>query len=180
PNTRFRDGITESFAASPTHPDHLYLTYEDWDAASGQMDVKFTQSTDGDLTWTRPAVVNDNLDAATPTDQFQPSVAAGPGGAVAVAFYDRRQACPNDRSILPQHRGDANTCIDISLQAYKDGGTTLGAVPVGGNVRVSQFTWDPDQPQQKVGGITQYPCAGHTDPCPQGRGFIGDYFGLAI
>ena len=51
---------------------------------------------------------------------------------------------------------------------------------MGGNVRVSEFTWDPDQSQQKVGGITQYACAGHSDPCPQGRGFIGDYFGLAI
>jgi len=34
-------------------------------------------------------------------DQFQPSVAAGPGGAVAVAFYDRRAACPTDASVLP-------------------------------------------------------------------------------
>jgi hypothetical protein len=97
---------------------------------------------------------------------------------VAIAFYDRRASCPNDPSILPEHRGAANTCIDISLQAYKDRGS--GAVPVGGNVRVSQFTWDPDQPQQKVGGLTQYPCAAHTDPCPAGSGFIGDYFGLAI
>jgi hypothetical protein len=53
-------------------------------------------------------------------------------------------------------------------------------VPVGGNVRVSEFAWDPDQPAQKVDGISQYPCAGHSDPCPTGRGFIGDYFGLAI
>jgi hypothetical protein len=51
---------------------------------------------------------------------------------------------------------------------------------VGANVRASQATWDPDQPGQKVGGLGQYPCAGHTDPCPVGRGFIGDYFGLAI
>jgi len=35
PNTRFRDGITESFAASPTYPNHLYLTYENWDATVG-------------------------------------------------------------------------------------------------------------------------------------------------
>src|SRR6266511_1122275 len=55
PNSRFRDGITENFAASPTYPNHLYLTYEDWDAASGQMDVKFTQSTDGGFTRTPPA-----------------------------------------------------------------------------------------------------------------------------
>ena len=47
-------------------------------------------------------------------------------------------------------------------------------------MRVSEFAWDPDQPGQKVGGLSQYPCAGHRDPCPVGRGFIGDYFGLAI
>ncbi len=102
PNTRFRDGITESFAASQTFPGHLYLTYEDWDPLAGQMDVKFTQSTDGGSTWTTPVVVNDNFDlAGAATDQFQPSVAAGPDGAVAVAFYDRRRACPDDPSILP-------------------------------------------------------------------------------
>ena len=55
PNTRFRDGIAESFVASPTYPGHLYLTYEDWDGT--QMDVKFTQSTDGGLTWLTPVVV---------------------------------------------------------------------------------------------------------------------------
>jgi hypothetical protein len=179
PNTNFRDGIIESFAASPTYAGHIYLTYEDWDFATGQFDVKFKQSTNGGLDWGPEQTVNDAANSAT-TDQFQPSVAAGPGGAVAVAFYDRQENCPNDPSILPQHRGDANTCIDISLQAYKDSGTEIGAAPVGGNVRVSQFTWDPDQPQQKVGGLTQYACAGHNDPCPVGRGFIGDYFGLAI
>src|SRR5207253_8517989 len=97
PNTRFRDGITESFSASPTYAGHLYLTYEDWDPVRGQMDVKFTQSTDRGLTWSAPVVVNDNVDSAgVPTDQFQPSIAAGPGGAVAIAFYDRRAACPSD------------------------------------------------------------------------------------
>jgi hypothetical protein len=179
PNTRFRDGITESFAASPTFPGHLYLTYEDWDPLQGQMDVKFTQSTDGGSTWTTPVVVNDNVDApGVPTDQFQPSVAAGPNGAVAVAFYDRRQACPNDPSVLPADVGRTNFCIDTSLQAYKDSGS--GAVPVGGNVRISQFTWDPEQPAQHLGGLSQYPCAGARDPCPTGSGFIGDYFGLAV
>jgi hypothetical protein len=179
PNTNFRDGIIESFAASPTYPGHLYLTYEDWDFGTGQFDVKLRQSTDGGLNWSPEQTVNDAPNSAS-TDQFQPSVAAGPGGAVAVAFYDRRADCPNDPSILPDHVGDANTCIDISLQAYKDTGGSAGAAQVGGNVRVSQFTWDPDQSQQKVDGITQYACAGHNDPCPPGRGFIGDYFGLAI
>jgi hypothetical protein len=179
PNTRFRDGITESFAASPTHPGHLYLTYEDWDTTLGQMDLKFTQSTDGGQHWTTPVVVNDNVDPpGKPTDQFQPSVAAGPNGAVAVAFYDRRQTCPNDPSVLPADIGRTNFCIDTSLQAYKDSGN--GAVPVGGNARISQFSWDPEQPGQHLGGLSQYPCAGARDPCPTGSGFIGDYFGLAI
>ena len=53
-------------------------------------------------------------------------------------------------------------------------------MPVGGNVRENQPAWDPDQPAQKVDGISQYPCAGHNDPCPTGRAFIGDYFGIAI
>ncbi|MEP6893484.1 MAG: hypothetical protein ABI927_06845, partial [Gaiellaceae bacterium] len=132
-------------------------------------------------TWSNPALVNDDANTRS-TDQFQPSIAAGPAGAVAVAFYDRRATCPTDPdpTIIQAHTGDANTCIEVSLQPYKDDGTSAGAVPVSGNVRVSEFPWDPDQPEQKVDGISQYPCAGHRDPCPVGRGFIGDYFGLAI
>src|SRR2546425_3152067 len=179
PNTRFRDGIAESFAASPTYAGHLYLTYEDWDGT--QMDVKFTQSADGGVTWTTPVVVNDNVDApTTPTDQFQPTVAAGPAGAVAIAFYDRRKACPSDASVLAADVGRTNLCIDVSLQAYKDNGIAAGAVPVGHNARITKFTWDPEQPGQHLGGLSQYPCAGARDPCPDGRGFIGDYFGLPI
>jgi hypothetical protein len=175
PNTTFRDGITESFAASPTYPGHLYLAYEDWNGT--KMNVKFTQSTDGGATWSAPATVNDNVDApGVPTDQFQPSVAAGPNGAVAVAFYDRRLACPNDPSVLPADVGKTNFCIDTSLQPYKDSGTTAGAVPIGGNVRISTFSWDPQQPGQTVGGLSQLPCADAN--CAVG--FIGDYFGLAI
>jgi hypothetical protein len=179
PPTNFRDGIIENLTASPTYPGHVYLTYENWDAAASHMDVYFTQSVDGGLKWFTPVQVNDDANT-TATDQFQPSVAAGPSGAVAVAFYDRRAACPSDPSVIASHWGDANTCIDVSLQAYKDSGTAAGAVPVGGNNRVSQFAWDPDQPAQKVDGLSQYPCAGHNDPCPTGRGFIGDYFGIAI
>jgi hypothetical protein len=176
PNTTFRDGILENFAASPTYPGHLYLTYEDWDGT--QMDVKLTQSTDGGATWSAPVVVNDNIDAAgVPTDQFQPSVAAGLNGAVAVAFYDRRQACPSDQSVRPADVGRTNFCIDTTLQPYKDGGS--GAVAVGPNVRMSQFTWDPMEPAQHVGGLGQIACASHSDPCLQ-RAFIGDYFGLAV
>jgi hypothetical protein len=125
-----------------------------------------------------PTLVNDDAGTAA-TDQFQPSVAAGPGNAVAVAFYDRRAACPrNDPSISTP--GATNTCIAVTLQAYSDTGTETGAVPVGTNVNLSEFAWDPEQPLQTLGGLPQYPCAGHANPCPAGRGFIGDYFGLAI
>jgi hypothetical protein len=174
PNTTFRDGILENFVASPTYPGHVYMTYEDWNGT--QMDVKFTQSTDDGMTWSAPVVVSDASNSAT-TDQFQPSVAAGPGGAVAVAFYDRRAACPNDKSILPADVGRTNFCIDVSVQPYKDSGA--GAAPVGPNVRLSQDTWDPEQPNQTIDGIDQMACASHSNPCTS-NAFIGDYFGLAI
>src|SRR5256712_8186715 len=103
------------------------------------MEVKSTQSTDGGLTWTTPVVVNENVDrTGTPTDQFQPTVAAGPGGAVAIAFYDRRRACPSDASVLSADVGRTNFCIDVSLQAYKDNGIA-SAIPVGHNARITEF-----------------------------------------
>ncbi|MFY9577920.1 MAG: sialidase family protein [Gaiellaceae bacterium] len=175
PNTTFRDGIIENFAASPTHPGHLYLTYEDW--VGTNMDVKFVQSTDGGFTWSVPVTVNDATNSDT-TDQFQPSVAAGPNGAVAIAFYDRRQACPNTADVRAAGDvGKTNWCIDTTLQAYKDSGA--GAVPVGPNVRMTKYTWDPMNPIQHVDGIHQMACAGHSNPCTADA-FIGDYFGLAV
>ena len=101
---------------------------------------------------------------------------AGPGGAVAVAFYDRRLPCPSGPSILPADVGRTNFCIDVSLQPYRDTGTRAGAVPVGPNVRMTNFSWDPQQPGQTVGGLSQLPCADAN--CAVG--FIGDYFGLAV
>jgi hypothetical protein len=174
PNTTFRDGILEHFTASPDYPGHLYVVWEDWDGS--QYDVKFSQSTDFGDTWSAPIVVNDNANP-TATDQFQPQVAAGPGGAVAVNFYDRRADCPADASVLPADVGRHNFSIDVSLQAFRDSGA--GAVRVGGNVRASQFTWDPEQPGQTIGGVDQMACAAHQDPCTT-NAFIGDYFGLAI
>jgi hypothetical protein len=171
PNTRFRDGILEHFAASQDFGGHLYVTWEDWDGT--QFDIKFAQSTDGGETWSAPIRVND----ADPTDQFQPSVAAGPGGTVAVAFYDRRQECPAGLGIGPAHVGRTNFCIDTTVQAFRDTGS--GAVRVGGNVRISDFTWDPEQPLQTIDGLDQMACAAHENPCTT-RSFIGDYFGLAI
>ena len=175
PNTRFRDGILQHFAASEDHPGHLYVVWERWDGA--QFDVYFSQSVDAGGTWSAPLKLNDNVEGDVSTDQFQPMVAAGPGGAVAVAFLDRRAACPADPAILPAHVGRTNFCIDTTLQMFTDQGA--GAVKVGGNTRFSTDTWDPEQPGQTIDGLDQMACAAHQNPCLS-RSFIGDYFGLAV
>ena len=185
-NTTFRDGINFAFAVSPDLPGHLYLAYNDFDGT--QYNVYLVQSTDGGQTWSPKMLVNDDTGSGNVADHFQPAVAAGPRGAVAVAFYDRRATCPTDASIIPQDQGRSNFCIDVSVQAFKDGGS--GAAPVGTNMRASNFTWDPQQPGllvkpdgtttdlQTLDGLGQMACASHNDPCR--LSFIGDYFGLAI
>jgi hypothetical protein len=174
-NGKFRDGILQNFTASPTYPGHAYVAFEDYNAATGTMDVKISHTTDGALTFSNPVVVNDGATVADGTDQFQPSVAAGPNGAVAVAFYDRRAGCPATGAAIVQF-GKANACIDVTVQAYKDDGASLTRVL--SNVRASKYSWDPAEPVQQVGGIGQIACYAHRDPCP--GVFIGDYFGLAI
>jgi hypothetical protein len=174
-NGNFRDGILQNFAASPTYPGHAYVTYEDYNAATGTMDVKLAYTIDGALTFRNAGTVNDAATVNDGTDQFQPSVAAGPSGAVAVAFYDRRAGCPASAAGVVQS-GKANACIDVSVQAYKDTGSSLS--PVLSNVRASKYSWDPAEPVQKVDGLGQIACSGVDDPCSEV--FIGDYFGLAI
>jgi len=185
-NTTFRDGINFAFAASQDFPGHLYLAYNDFDGT--QYNVYLVQSTDGGQTWSPKMLVNDDTGSGNVADHFQPAVAAGPHGAVAVGFYDRRAMCPTDASIILQDQGRSNFCIDVSVQAFKDGGS--GAAPVGTNMRASNFTWDPQQPGllvkpdgtttdlQTLDGLGQMACASHNDPCR--LSFIGDYFGLAI
>ena len=188
-NTTFRDGINYAFAVSQDFPGHLYLAYNDFNGT--QYNVFFVQSTDGGRHWSRPVAVNDDITSGNVADHFQPAVAAGPGGAVAVAFYDRRANCPADASIIPLDQGRSNFCIDVSVQPYKDSGA--GAVPVGGrvqNIRASNFSWDPQQPGllvnkdgsttdlQTLDGLGQMACASHNDPCR--LSFVGDYFGIAI
>src|SRR5207245_2667152 len=172
-NTTFRDGINFAVAVSQDFPGHLYLAYNDFNGT--QYNVFIVQSTDGGQTWSAPVAVNDDYKSGNVADHFQPAIAAGPGGAVAVAFYDRRASCPSDASIILQDRGRSNFCIDVSVQPYKD--TGAGAVSRGANIRASSFTWDPQQPGlginpdgtttdlQKLGGLGQMACASHNDPC---------------
>ena len=138
----------------------------------------------------RVSPVNDDIASGHVADHFQPAVAAGLHGAVAVAFYDRRRTCPDDPSVISNDVGRSNFCIDVSVQPYKDKGALTGAAVMGSNIRASTYTWDPQQPGllvkadgttqdlQTLGGLGQIACASHNDPCR--NSFIGDYFGLAI
>jgi hypothetical protein len=170
PNTTFRDGISDNFAVNPANG-HLLLALE-VSGPSG-IDVQLTESTDGGKSWSTPIFVNDPSTVNDGTDQFQPTVAASPSGTVAVAFYDRRLACPTgDSNILPADAGRANFCINTSIQFYSDGASGLQAL--GSNVRVTQATWDPQNPGTNSDGLP------HPGGPTSGTTFIGDYFGLAL
>ena len=169
-NTTFRDGIADNFAVNPANG-HLLLALE-VDSGNG-VDVQLTESLDGGIHWTTPLNVNDPSTVSDGTDQFQPTVSASPIGTMAVAFYDRRLACPaNDTNILPNDAGRTNFCINTTIQFYTDG--VLGLQPEGSNIRVSSSTWDPQNPGTTTGQL----------PRPFGPTtsltFIGDYFGLAL
>lgn len=170
PNTTFREGIVYSFTVNPANG-HLLVSLE-VDSGSG-LDLQLMESRDGGNSWSVPIPVNDASTVADGTDQFQATVAAGPDGTVAIAFYDRRLPCPlNDPNILSQDLGRTNFCIDTSIQFFSDGRYGLG--PLGSNIRVTKAGWDPQNPGTTAGQL----------PHPNGPNdtttFIGDYFGLAL
>ena len=175
-NTTFREGIIDTFAVGSTrtaagfYP--LYVAYED--GSSGLSNIYLIASWDGGHAWTAPLLVNDNLGAV---DELQPNLAVAPNGAVTVAFYDRRLACPTAGS--PEAAGSgiafdpgtsaspgapwgrANYCINTAIQFYRPDLT-----PVGQNVRLSAHTWDPQLSAPHQSCI-----------CSSGT-FLGDYFGV--
>jgi hypothetical protein len=177
PNTNFRDGIENTFAVGPGRLGNgqypLYVSWEDHSTGFGNLVL--SGSYDGGQTWSAPIQVNDN---ANPNiDAVQPNLTAAADGAVSLAFYDRRLACPaagteaanaglgldtvNPRfsGTLPPYR-PTNYCVNSSVQFY---GANLA--PIGHNIRISQHTWDPQLNSMKPSSI------GATE------GFIGDYYG---
>jgi hypothetical protein len=169
-NTTFRDGISYNFAVNPANG-HLLLALE-VDSGSG-LDVQLVESEDGGNTWSAPAAVNDVSTVADGTDQFQPTVAVAPNGTVAVAFYDRRLACPSrDPNILAADQGRTNFCINASIQFFSDG--PGGLQKVGSNTRITQATWDPQNPGTNSDGLP------HPGGPNSAATFIGDYFGLTL
>ncbi len=170
PNTTFRDGISYNMAVNPANG-HVLLTLEV--QGDNGIDVQLTESADGGQTFSAPTFVNDAATLHDGTDQFQPTVAAGPDGTVAVAFYDRRLACPTgDANILPQDQGRTNFCINASVQFFSNG--SGGLQPLGSNIRVSQASWDPQNPGTTTGQLA------HPGGPNSSLTFIGDYFGLAL
>ena len=179
-NTNARSGITDTFAIGPqrsaagNYP--LYVSWEE--ASTGYANIFITASFDGGQSWTAARKVNDNVNQQT--DEFQPNLATSTGGAVSVAFYDRRLACPTAGTIeataagialdtnnpkfptLPPY-GAANYCVNGAVQFYD---ATLK--PKGANIRLSQHSFDPELNSALWRAGTNITA-----------GFIGDYFGHA-
>ncbi len=109
PNTTFRNGISYNMAVNPANG-HVLLALEV--QSDNGIDVQLVESTDGGQTFSAPIFVNDPATVRDGTDQFQPTVAAGPDGTVAVAFHDHRLSCPvNDPNILPADMGKGVLCF---------------------------------------------------------------------
>lgn len=174
PNTTFRDGISYymNVSQNPATPGRLFVVTED--DTAGNANVYLYESKDGGQSWSATAAgsgleVNDDLSS----DQFQPAVTTDATGTVAVAWYDRRNACPDAAA-------EANTCIDTYVQFFQDSATggALTLTRNGGNVRASAYTWDPRLPVAPA-----QPNCGDDLPRPEGNchvSFIGDYFGAAL
>ena len=200
PNTTFRDGIEDYFAASHSTPGNLYIVSEQWDqggcaptsAASGDYDVGIWRSADGGQTWQSLGCANDPATQGDMSDQFQPQVATDAAGHVAVAWYDRRNACPTSQPAAGYYTspGTDNYCIQTGLQWYDD----LTGQKVGTNVLLGP-SWDPQQPASGPAPVSSTPPPPFAyvsdlphsvfNPCYSFGisvcvTFIGDYFALAV
>ena len=183
-NTTFREGLPYYFATD-AHGPFVYTAEERWNtdpSLPGHLDVVLHRGyydvNTHTMAWQRVGLANDNT---TPTDSFQPAVAAD-SGTVAVAWYDRRLSCGSNRNYFTRP-GATNYCINTAVQFYDETGS--GLVPRGTNIRASATTWDPQQPgdwlTKGVGDLphSQY-AACFSGGLPFCETFLGDYFGLAI
>jgi hypothetical protein len=168
-NTTFRAAFGEAFVVGRRKIGRFYPLYAAYEngTASGT-DIFLRASFDGGKHWTQAVQVNDGAGAG---DALHPNLAVAPTGTVAVAFYDRRLACPPrdtaeatiaGLSFDPRIPfGDEDYCINTALQFYR-----AKLKPVGHNVRLSPHTWDPQLSSPRFDCI-----------CSPAS-FIGDYFGI--
>jgi hypothetical protein len=168
-NTTFRAAFGEAFAVGPRKVGRFYPLYAVFEQSGLSGTRLFMRgSFDGGKHWSRAIQVND---ASGGGDALQPNVAVAPNGTVAVAFYDRRLACPErdtpdatSAGLLFDPRlpyGRENYCINTAVQFYR-----AKLRPIGHNVRLSEHTWDPQLSSPRFDCIC--------NPAS----FIGDYFGI--
>jgi uncharacterized repeat protein (TIGR01451 family) len=87
-NGGFRSNSFPHVAVNPVSG-NLYAVFNDNPAGDDRGDIYLTQSTDGGLTWSSPARVNDD---ATIMDQFMPTVGVTADGShLMIGWYDRRR-----------------------------------------------------------------------------------------
>jgi len=154
----FRDGTPYSMTVNAANG-HLLLAFENYERSIPKGNLWLTESSDEGKTWSSPTQIND---PSAPGDTFQQKIFAAPDGVFGVAFYDRRLPCPPTDPI-PGDIGKTNTCIDVTIQFFKEDGT-----PLGSNRRVTAESWDPNVNPPKPGGLSG------------SLTFIGDYFGGAM
>lgn len=99
----------------------VYVTVDLVPEGANESDVVLLRSVDGGATWSAPLRVNDDR---TNTDQFQPSVAVAPNGAVGVMWYDRR------------HDPENNLLHDVYFALSADAGASFAP-----NRRVTSGSW---------------------------------------
>ena len=167
-NTTFRAAFGEAFVVGPRKVGKFYPLYAAYEQSvfSGST-IYLRASFDGGRHWTRAKQVNDSAAG----DALQPNLAVAPNGTIAVAFYDRRLACPardtpeaTIAGLLFDPRipyGAVNYCVNTAIQFYR-----ARLQPVGHNIRLSEHTWDPQLSSPRFDCIC--------NPAS----FIGDYFGV--
>ncbi len=167
-NTTFRAAFGEAFVVGPRKVGKFYPLYAAYEQSvfSGSI-IYLRASFDGGRHWTGAKQVNDSAAG----DALQPNLAVAPNGTIAVAFYDRRLACPardtpeaTIAGLLFDPRipyGAVNYCVNTAIQFYR-----ARLQPVGHNIRLSEHTWDPQLSSPRFDCIC--------NPAS----FIGDYFGV--
>ncbi|MDP3025081.1 MAG: hypothetical protein Q8O10_06055 [candidate division Zixibacteria bacterium] len=129
----------------------VYVAYEDY-GTDGSLDMFFTRSTDGGVSWSTKKRINDDP-SGNRADQFHPWLAVDQKGVISVIFYDRR----ND---------PYSYLMDVYLTHSFDGGLTFTP-----NRRITTVSSDP-----RAGvSLAEY----RTVSLKMPAGLIGEYIGLA-
>ncbi len=111
-NGNIRYLASPQIAVTPNGDLHVVYTYDpDGRDVGDVIDVFYRRSTDQGQTWLPEIRVNDDT---TLTDQFFPSLSAGPTGRIVVAWYDRRLDEAN------------NLFVDYYAAMSEDGGASFG------------------------------------------------------